>query len=206
MMTQFYGKFLDIWASLYNFEECNSIHTGDTVFLTIRVLPSFCCCVIFICCCCCCCCFWPYHYEACGILVPWPGIKPTSLHWKCSALTTGPPGTSPTIFRSSQHFYLFVKHLPSPRSAPHIIHGIYKHVFEPSWQPKGKETEANRGLIACTAGVAEPGSQVRQLGPRVCAGNSRAMSFTRFFEWVKVKYLCPDDTCQLKMQVKSMWP
>ena len=44
------------------------------------------------------------------------------LHWKCSILTTGPPGTSPIIFWSNRYFYLFVKHLHSPCSAPYIIH------------------------------------------------------------------------------------
>ena len=41
--------------------------------------------------------FWP-HLEACGILVPWPGMKPLPLQWKCSVLTTEPPGKSPDIF------------------------------------------------------------------------------------------------------------
>ena len=37
--------------------------------------------------------FWPCS-EACGILVPWPGIKPILLQWKQRVLTTGPPGKS----------------------------------------------------------------------------------------------------------------
>ena len=37
--------------------------------------------------------FWPCHI-ACGILVPWPGIESTTLHWKSRVLTTGPPGKS----------------------------------------------------------------------------------------------------------------
>ena len=32
--------------------------------------------------------------AACGILVPWPGIKPTSLALQGGVLTTGPPGKS----------------------------------------------------------------------------------------------------------------
>ena len=32
------------------------------------------------------------HYKACGILVPWSGIKPISLQWKHEALTTGHQG------------------------------------------------------------------------------------------------------------------
>ena len=45
--------------------------------------------------------FWFYffiyfcpHPEACGILVCWPGIEPTPLHWKLGVLTTGLPGKS----------------------------------------------------------------------------------------------------------------
>jgi len=26
-----------------------------------------------------------FGHEACGILAPWPGIKPTPLHWKVKA-------------------------------------------------------------------------------------------------------------------------
>ena len=37
--------------------------------------------------------FWP-HCVACGILVPRPEIEPGSWHWKCWALTSGPPGSS----------------------------------------------------------------------------------------------------------------
>ena len=36
---------------------------------------------------------WPCS-EACGILVPWPGIEPISLQWKQGVLTTRPPGKS----------------------------------------------------------------------------------------------------------------
>ena len=34
-------------------------------------------------------------YMACGSLVPWPGIEPVSLQYKCWVLTTGPPGWGP---------------------------------------------------------------------------------------------------------------
>ena len=37
--------------------------------------------------------FWP-HCMACRILVPWPGIEPCPLQWKCRVLTTGLPGNS----------------------------------------------------------------------------------------------------------------
>ena len=36
---------------------------------------------------------WPCS-EACGILVPWPGIEPISLQWKQGVLTTRPLGKS----------------------------------------------------------------------------------------------------------------
>ena len=38
--------------------------------------------------------FWPLVYEACGILVPQPGIEPTSPALEGEVLTTGPPGKS----------------------------------------------------------------------------------------------------------------
>ena len=38
--------------------------------------------------------FWQ-HWEACGILVPWIGIKPLGpWQWNCRVLTTGQPGNS----------------------------------------------------------------------------------------------------------------
>ena len=39
------------------------------------------------------CLFW-----SCGILVPWPGINPCPLQWKCRVVTTGPPGKCPVMF------------------------------------------------------------------------------------------------------------
>ena len=35
--------------------------------------------------------FWPYC-KACGIFVPWPGIKPGPLQQRSQVLTIGPPG------------------------------------------------------------------------------------------------------------------
>ena len=42
--------------------------------------------------------FWrgPCH-TACEILVPWPGIKPMTQHWKHGVLSTGPPEASHVI-------------------------------------------------------------------------------------------------------------
>ena len=39
---------------------------------------------------------WGMHCEACGILVPWPGMNPRPLQWKHGVFTTGPPGNSHT--------------------------------------------------------------------------------------------------------------
>ena len=33
-----------------------------------------------------------FGHEACGILAPQPGIKPTLPEWEGKVLTTGPPG------------------------------------------------------------------------------------------------------------------
>ena len=38
--------------------------------------------------------FWFFGQQACGILAPWPGIKPTPPALKSKILTTGPPGKS----------------------------------------------------------------------------------------------------------------
>ena len=39
-------------------------------------------------------CFVSFGHEACGILVPWPGIELVSLALKGEVLTTGQPGKS----------------------------------------------------------------------------------------------------------------
>ena len=41
--------------------------------------------------------FWFFGHEACGILVPQPGIKPESPALKGKGLTTGLPGKSQLI-------------------------------------------------------------------------------------------------------------
>ena len=38
--------------------------------------------------------FWIFGCEACGILMSWPGIEPTSPTLEGGVLTTGPPGKS----------------------------------------------------------------------------------------------------------------
>ena len=43
--------------------------------------------------------FWIFDREACGILVPWPGIKPTPPVLEGEVLTTGLWG------KSSEEFY-----------------------------------------------------------------------------------------------------
>ena len=42
--------------------------------------------------------FWFFGLEACGILTPRPGIKPTPNPLEAEVLTTGPPGKSLYIF------------------------------------------------------------------------------------------------------------
>ena len=44
--------------------------------------------------------FW-LHHVACGILVPWPGIKPTSPAWKDRVLTLGHQGSPQLKFLRS---------------------------------------------------------------------------------------------------------
>ena len=38
--------------------------------------------------------FWFFDHEACGILVPWPGIEPAHLVLEGKVLPTGSPGKS----------------------------------------------------------------------------------------------------------------
>ena len=52
--------------------------------------------------------FWLFDPEACGILVPQPGIYPTTPALEGDVLTTGPPGKSLTIlFYTSLSFDFF---------------------------------------------------------------------------------------------------
>ena len=39
--------------------------------------------------------FFFFGQKACGILVPWPGIEPTTPAMEGEVLTTGPPEKSP---------------------------------------------------------------------------------------------------------------
>ena len=41
--------------------------------------------------------FWFFGPEACGILAPWAGIKPTPPAVEGKVLTTGPPGKSQNV-------------------------------------------------------------------------------------------------------------
>ena len=42
--------------------------------------------------------FWYFGYQACGILAPQPGIRPTPPALEDEVLTTGPPGKPPGLF------------------------------------------------------------------------------------------------------------
>ena len=46
--------------------------------------------------------FWFFGGEACGILAPWPGIKPAPPALEGEVFTTGPPGKSPNILKSGK--------------------------------------------------------------------------------------------------------
>ena len=50
--------------------------------------------------------------NACGILVPWPGIKPTSPASEGGFLTTGPPGKSLQLFLESLSLSPSIVHFP----------------------------------------------------------------------------------------------
>ena len=43
--------------------------------------------------------FWCFGHEAHGILIPQPGMEPTSPALESEVLTTGPPGKSHLLFK-----------------------------------------------------------------------------------------------------------
>ena len=51
-----------------------------------------------------------FGHEARGILVPWPGMEPALLHWKCRVLTTGLPGKSWNLFIFTEVAYCIIFH------------------------------------------------------------------------------------------------
>ena len=62
--------------------------------------------------------FWFFDHKACGILVPWSGIKSTCLILEGEVFTTGPPGNS----QSPLHAIFPPKILISPLSyVPEMI-------------------------------------------------------------------------------------
>ena len=65
--------------------------------------------------------FWFFGHEACGILVPQPGVKPTPPALEGEVLTTGPPGKSPDL-----HFYSFHSSIPLP---PELILSSLRGLF-----------------------------------------------------------------------------
>ena len=42
--------------------------------------------------------FWIFGHDACRILIPWPGIEPTSFALEGEVSTTGLPGKSQRLF------------------------------------------------------------------------------------------------------------
>ena len=57
------------------------------IFLSLLNLLPYCFCFMF--------CF--FGHEACGILVPWPGVEPMPSALEGKVLTTEPPGKSPAL-------------------------------------------------------------------------------------------------------------
>ena len=76
--------------------------------------------------------------KACGILVPQPGIKPTSSALEGGFLTTGPPGKSPGLILKERlfwktrqrsydpHGWYEFGHFPPPRRPLHISAGLHR--------------------------------------------------------------------------------
>ena len=69
-----------------------------TIFKSLLNLLQYCRCPMF----------WFFGREACGILAPWPGIKPSPSALEGEVLTTGPPGKSQG---SATTLYLYVSDL-----------------------------------------------------------------------------------------------
>ena len=53
--------------------------------------------------------FWFFGREACGILAPWPGIKPTPCALEDKVLTTGLPGKAQVFNHFDLIFYVWCK-------------------------------------------------------------------------------------------------
>ena len=63
-------------------------------------------------------------------LVPWPGIEPKPLHWKCRVLATGPPERSPNVFNFDGE-----SESCSVMSNSLQVHGLYS-----PWNSPGQNT------------------------------------------------------------------
>ena len=61
--------------------------------------------------------FWFFGHKACGILAPWPGIKPTPPALEGEVLTTGPPGKSLWFWFLAKPTFNCHSHFISPRVA-----------------------------------------------------------------------------------------
>ena len=99
--------------------------------------------------------FWFFGLEACGILAPWPGIKPAAPALEGKVLTTGLPGKSLHIFLKSWVPFKLVE-------PPQIYHTfedeesqikcLHKNSGEPAWvnrETENLEEEKQGGILKC---------------------------------------------------------
>ena len=62
--------------------------------------------------------FWFFGHNACGILLPWPGIETSPHSLKGEVLTIGPPGKSLLYLFKLKKFIV------------EVMHGIYHKVVK----------------------------------------------------------------------------
>ena len=67
--------------------------------------------------------------RACGILVPWPGIKPESPVLQGRFLTTGQPGKSQFLKKKKQQWNRAGQIWPSGHSLPTRLNPFFKKIF-----------------------------------------------------------------------------
>ena len=97
--------------------------------------------------------FWFFGQEACGILVPQPGLEPTAPALEGKVLTTRPPGKS--LIKNPLSF--------------HSLSGLLLLL----WWLSGKESPGNEGTEGSIPGLGKsPGGRDGNPLPYSCLGNS----------------------------------
>ena len=95
--------------------------------------------------CCFCFMFWFFGHEACGILVPRPGIEPTPPALESEVLTTGPPGKSRGYFLKRKRVLIFwnVRHdLLQNNTKRWVLMRLYS-----LWKPGDRDVKVHHTIL-----------------------------------------------------------